>query len=313
MGRVSADARLVSVVVVTHNGQAVIEECLRSLLDLSYAKDRYEIVVVDAASTDATNESVRSIAAATERPVVRCVSGPSRDANVARNAGLASASGELVAFVDDDVVVPSGWLSAIVRGAVRWPAADCLGGPVRPVFEHRAPRTCVRHQLAGTRFDEGDADKPVRELWGCNMAIRRSSAVERVGAFRPGLPFQQEWEWQQRLLNAGGLLVYLPQAWIWHRRGRSDLGISSSVRQFFVRGYIRGRLGPPIAVRVALQKALLQLLHAARTRCVRGLTESARQLGLACGALGMPHPRPALRRLPVARKTQGRTRGAARG
>lgn len=309
----SADAQLVSVVVVTHNGQAVIEKCLRSLLDLSYAKDRYEIVVVDAASTDATNESVRSIADATERPVVRYVSGPSSDANVARNAGLASASGELVAFVDDDVVVPGGWLSAIVQGAARWPAADCLGGPVRPVFEGRAPRTCARHDLAGTWFDEGHADKPVRELWGGNMAIRRSATVERVGAFRPGLPFQQEWEWQQRLLNAGGRLVYLPQAWIWHRRGPSDLGISSSVRQFFLRGYIKGRLGPPIAVQVALEKALLQLLHAARTRCMRGLTESARQLGLACGAVGMTHPRRALRRLPVPRRTRRRTRGAARG
>jgi glycosyltransferase involved in cell wall biosynthesis len=309
---VSADAQLVSVVVVTHNGEAVIEECLRSLVDLSYAKDRYEIVVVDAASTDATNESVRSIADATERPVVRYVSGSSRDANAARNAGLASASGELVAFVDDDVVVPGGWLSAIVQGAARWSGAECLGGPVWPVFEHRPPRTCARHDLAGTWFDQGQADRHVRELWGCNMVIRRS-AVERVGAFRPGLPFQQEWEWQQRLLNAGGHLVYLPQAGIWHRRGRSDLGISSSVRQFFLRGHIRGSLGPPIVVRVALRKALLQLLHALRARCMRGLTESARQLGLACGALGVPHLRPMRRGLATARRTRGTTRGAARG
>ena len=121
------------------------------------------------------------------------------------------------------------------------------------------------------------------------MALRRS-AVERVGAFRPGLPFQQEWEWQQRLLSAGGRLVYLPHAWLWHRRSRSDLAIGASVSQFFVRGYIRGRLGPPVVVRVALRKALAQLLHAGRTRCTRGLTEAARQLGLVCGTLRLPHP-----------------------
>jgi|GraSoiStandDraft_30_1057271.scaffolds.fasta_scaffold44783_3 glycosyltransferase involved in cell wall biosynthesis len=284
MGRLSAKAQLVSIVVPTHNGEATIEGCLRSLLNLSYDKHRYEIVVVDAGSTDATGESVRSIADVCDGPVVRYVRRPSRDANAARNAGLASASGELVAFVDDDVVVPEGWLVAIIRGAARWPGADCLGGPVLPVFEHRVPRTCARHDLAGTWFDPGREEKPVRELWGGNMILRRS-AVERVGGFRPGLPFQQEWEWQQRLLNTDGTLVYLPQAWIWHLRRRSDLRVGPSVRQFFLRGYIRGRLGPPIAFRGALQRALRLLLHAGWARCTRGLTESARQLGLACGAL----------------------------
>src|SRR5581483_8336179 len=166
MVRVSDEIHFVSVVVATHDGQAVIEACLRSLLGLDHAKDRYEIVVVDAASSDATNVTVRSIAGQTAQPAVRLLSTPSRDANTARNAGLADARGELVVFVDDDVVVPTGWLAAIVEGAARWPAADCLGGPVLPVFEDRPPRTCARHELAGARFDDGDAEKPVRELWG---------------------------------------------------------------------------------------------------------------------------------------------------
>jgi len=308
---VSTEAQFVSVVVVTHNGQAVIKDCLRSLLGLSYDTDRYEIVVVDAASTDATSDSVRSIATVSERPIVRFLSTPSRDANTARNAGLACARGDLVAFVDDDVVVPDGWLSAVAEGATRWPDAGCLGGPILPVFEHRPPRTCAGHELAGTSFDEGDTAKPVRELWGGNMALRRSTA-QRIGAFRPGLPVQQEWEWQQRLMTAGGRLVYLPQAWLWHRRNRSDLRIGSSLRQYFLRGYIRGRLGPPIKGRTALRKSLLQLVHAAQTGCTRGLTESARQLGLACGAVEIPHAWPVLRRLRGARRTRETTRGAKR-
>jgi glycosyltransferase involved in cell wall biosynthesis len=278
------DLPLVSVVVPTHNRSALLADCLGSLLALKHPTDRYEIIVVDAASTDDTPERARALSASCAAPVVRYLRAPSSDANSARNAGLAAARGDLIALIDDDVLVPPGWLSALADGAIQWAEADCLGGPVRPIFERRPPRTCPAHDLAGVRFDEGPASKQVPELWGPNMAVRRR-ALDCTGPFRVGLPFVQEWEWQQRLLRAGGRLVYLPQAWLWHRRRDADLRIGSMVREFFVRGYLKGALGPPIGPRLAVQRAVGLLAHAARRRCTRGLTESARQLGLACGTL----------------------------
>ena len=51
------------------------------------------------------------------RPAVRYVPhGAGRGLNAARNTGLREAGGELIAFVDDDVLAPPGWLQALVRG-----------------------------------------------------------------------------------------------------------------------------------------------------------------------------------------------------
>lgn len=278
------DAPLVSVVVPTHNRSAMVSDCLRSLLELDYPKDDYEIVVVDGASTDDTATRVRLLAASSEHPIVKYLRNASRDANSARNAGIGAAKGELLALVDDDVLVPPGWLRALADWAARRPDGDCLGGPVLPIYECAPPRMCARHEPAGARFQEGEECRYVSEIWGCNMAIRRA-ALGHVGPFRAGLPVLQEWEWQQRLLSTGGNLLYLPDAWVWHRRDRSDLAVAAMLRDLFVRGYVLGSLGRPILVRSALAKAAINLWHAASTGCTRGLTECARKLGLVCGAL----------------------------
>ena len=62
------------------------------------------------------------------------------------------------------------------------------------------------------------------------MAIRRE-AFQRVGPFCEGLRYHQEWEWEQRLLESGGRLVYLPGAWVWHRRDETDLKLISILRE----------------------------------------------------------------------------------
>lgn len=279
-------APFLSVVIPTHDRGDLVTACVESLLALDYPKDGYEVVVVDAASAADARARVEALAAPAGAPAVRCLRLATRDANAARNAGLDAAHGDLLALVDDDASVPPGWAAALVAGAVRHPDADCLGGPVRPLFERRAPRTCSEHELAGAAFDEGRVEREVAEVWGCNMAVRRG-ALERTGPLREGLRFQQEWEWQQRLLAAGGRIVYLPDAWLWHRRLRSDLHVPAMVREFFVRGYMKGAHGQRVVPRVVARRAAQSIVHAVSSRCMRGLTESARDAGMLCGALAL--------------------------
>jgi GT2 family glycosyltransferase len=180
-------------------------------------------------------------------------------------------------------VAPSGWLAAVAAGASRHPDAGCLGGAIRPRFEAPIPRTCPAHVVAGTVFDRGDFETNVAAVWGPNLVIPRRS-FERVGAFREGLAFEQEWEWQQRLVTSGGQIVYLPHAWLWHRMFGSDLRLGHQLSEHFRRGFRRGLISTPGPPRKLVRQMVSNLAHGVAARCTRGLTEAARSLGflLAC-------------------------------
>ena len=210
-----------------------------------------------------------------------------RDANTARNAGVAAAGGELVCFVDDDVVVPESWLSELVAGAQRHPDAECVGGPVRARLEGASPRLCDRHGVAGIELGNTPGDAEVGEAWGGNMAMRRS-ALARIGPFREGLSYLQEWEWQQRLLRSGGRIVLIPAAWLWHRRSDADLHAGRLMGEFFRRGWTKASLGYPVDLRRTAGRARRNLGHGVRRRCTTGFTEAARDAGLISRRLTRP-------------------------
>jgi len=116
----------VTVVVPTSGRAGYLEVTLDSLRGQRSAV-AHELLVVDDGSTDATPDVAERYGARLVRH------GERRSLNAARNTGLREAGGELIAFVDDDVFVPPGWLDALAEGARRHPDADAFGGSERVV------------------------------------------------------------------------------------------------------------------------------------------------------------------------------------
>src|SRR2546430_10472903 len=141
---------LVSVVVPTWNRAALLRDALASLASQDYPPERYEIVVVDDGSTDATSAVAADSVESDSLPRVQYVRQAHAGLNAARNAGIAAAKGDLICFVDDDVEAPRAWLRAIVQGAARHPYAGCLGGPIHLRIEGRHPRLCSKEDLGET-------------------------------------------------------------------------------------------------------------------------------------------------------------------
>jgi glycosyltransferase involved in cell wall biosynthesis len=122
---------LVSVVVPFLNAEAFLEECIGSVLAQTYP--RWELLLVDDGSTDRSTEIARTCA--TRHPQrVRCLEHPvprNRGVSAARNAGLQSAGGEYVAFLDaDDVWLPEK-LDEQVRCLEQHPDAVMVYGRMR--------------------------------------------------------------------------------------------------------------------------------------------------------------------------------------
>ena len=278
------DPPVVSVVVPTRGRAAYLEVTLDSLLE-QRGGIASEILVVDDGVDPATAAAVGA------RPPVRYVPpGPARGLNAARNTGLRESRAPLIAFVDDDVFVPPGWLEALVEGAQRNPDAGAFGGPIRARLEGRPPRSCGREQPPITTLDLGDRDRETDVVWGANFAVRRS-AVERVGPFDESItrPHGDEEEWVERLRRDGGRVVYLADAGLDHRRTAADARLRPLARAAYARG--RGarasddRRGSAPSVARELRVLAGCGWHTLRRACPQGVIMGAHSAGRVVEAL----------------------------
>ena len=224
------DAPAVTLVVPTRGRAAYLEVTLDSL-SRQRTGTPFELLVVDDGATDTTPVVAERFGARLIRH------GERRSLNAARNSALREARAGLIAFVDDDVLVPPGWLDALVKGAARHPDAEAFGGPIRARFEGDSPRSCGREDPPITTLDLGPEDLDAEMVWGANFALRLS-AVERIGEFDETLDrgHGDEEDWLLRLRAAGGRIVYLADAGLEHRRAAGDSGLRSLVRAAYHRG-----------------------------------------------------------------------------
>jgi glycosyltransferase involved in cell wall biosynthesis len=274
----------VSVVVPTSGRAAYLQVTLESLA----AQDSevpHEILVVDDGSADATPDVAERYGARLVRH------GERRNLNAARNTGLREAGSEVIAFVDDDVLMPPGWLSALVEGVERHPDAEAYGGPIRARFEGHTPRACGREDPPITTLDLGSHDMDDAPMvWGANFAVRRS-AVERIGEFDESLVrgHGDEEDWLLRLREAGGRIAYIAEAGLDHRRNEADSKMAPLARAAYHRGRgarssdLRRGTAPPLAYEL---RVLIGCgWHTIRRACPQGVIMGAHAAGRAVEAV----------------------------
>lgn len=192
-----------SVVVPTHNQATLLRECLRTLLNQTLPPDQYEIVVVDDSSTDDTLEVI-----ARAGPRVRGARLPSnRGRSAARNVGVTRATGELIVFVDSDVVVRSDFLSRHLNTHRRYGPGVLSRGPVVMVPDvERAQRSPVPRLLFSPAY-----------LDTANAGIAKD-ALFRAGLFDESFPGYgwEDFELGTRLKGLGIRRVFDREAVAFH-------------------------------------------------------------------------------------------------
>lgn len=111
----------VSVIVVCLNERKNIENCLNSIIDQTFDRNQYEIIVVDNRSTDGTIEILDKYLG---RQKIKVFTNPIRGIAKSRNIGVDAAKGELVAFLDADCIAPSHWLASLIQGYHKYQSID---------------------------------------------------------------------------------------------------------------------------------------------------------------------------------------------
>jgi glycosyltransferase involved in cell wall biosynthesis len=202
-----------TVVVPTRNRAESVRRLLRTLLSQDAEGIRYEVLVVDNNSSDATRAVVEECAATDSR--VKYLMELRLGVSHARNTGIVNASAPIVAFVDDDVEARRDWLVSLKRAFEEHPDADCIGGRVRPVWTTQRPAWLTASHVGAiavqdrpTSFTVG-AHNAAPCLLTANFACRRAT-FEDVGLFSPAFRRNQDRELQMRMWRAGKRGVYRP-------------------------------------------------------------------------------------------------------
>jgi GT2 family glycosyltransferase len=159
---------LITVQICTFNRRALLGRVLEALFAQDLDPNTYEIVLVDDGSSDGSYEHViRSLRPPCALHVVR-----QKNAGLARgrNVGIARARGELILFMDDDVLATAGLLSAHVRFHKARPRAICRGGVINVAsFESLPPARYSWRNYSGAYFWTTNVSAPlalVREAGG---------------------------------------------------------------------------------------------------------------------------------------------------
>jgi GT2 family glycosyltransferase len=208
----------VSFIVPTYRRPDVLQPTLRALLAVDYPPDRCEVIVVDDGSGDRTGSVVAELQKTTRSSLVYA-SQPNSGASTARNHGARLATGEILIFVDDDIVVEPSHVhdhlttrtahgDALVNGHWEFPTdfADVLAASPFGRFRLEVERW-VKDRIPKTHLDDG-CESP-SAVTACNLGIRRELFWE-LGGFDETFPYAgyEDQEFSYRAVEAGCLLVY---------------------------------------------------------------------------------------------------------
>lgn len=282
-GRKRAKKPVASVIVPTRDRVEYLRVTLESLGRQRLDGDGYEIVVVDDDSRDATARFVNEFTPGSGASL-KLVRLPAHEGlNAARNHGVEAAASDLLVLVDDDIEAPAYWLARLVEAAKQHSEYDVFAGRIRASLEGFRWPTCDGEEAPITTLDHGEADREVERAWGANMALRRS-AYDRIGPFRTDIAGGgDEEEWEIRLLEAGGKILYVSEASVFHRRNVRDSRLSALCRASYRRGRnvrrFDERLGKAPPLRQELRVVGGCLYHAVGRRCAFGLVMAAHSAG----------------------------------
>lgn len=210
-----SESPAISVIIPTYNRCGVLAECLRALEAQTLPADRFEIIVGDDGSTDATAE-VASAAAARSATPIRYFRGENSGPGAARNRGLSMSRARVALIINDDTILEPAALAAHVEAHRREPAEEVavLG---RVTISPQVPPSIFSPLHLDAAFESfaGHRELDWRAFITANISVKPSFLLAH-GLFEVGMFPHEDLELGERLRHHGLRVVYEPAALGYH-------------------------------------------------------------------------------------------------
>ena len=167
-----------NIIICTHNRAGQLQRVFACLAEQNAAPGcSWEVLVVDNASTDETRAVTEAAIAGRMLPGLRYVHEARPGLTPARRRGVADATGDWIAFVDDDNLLDPGWVAAMACAIRAHPDAGGIGGEVRLAWEQEPPDYLQPFGFCFAEQQVGQADRTADSLAGAGMVLRREALL----------------------------------------------------------------------------------------------------------------------------------------
>lgn len=202
----------ISVIIPVYNDPDGLDDTLNALVSQSCPSEKYEIIVVDNDSDDHTPEVAASYANE-HTNVTRLIEDQVQSSYAARNTGIEHSNGDILAFLDADVIVERDWLSSAVT-ALQERELDYMGCNVQVVVPDSSKTLAAkynqRNDFPVERFIEEDHFAPTVCLFV------RKKVIDNIGKFDSKLISGGDMEFGNRVHDSGYNLGYEPSITVYH-------------------------------------------------------------------------------------------------
>jgi len=207
------NSSFVSVIIPCRNEEKYIEECLDSVINQDYPKEKLEVLVVDGMSEDRTREVIEKYTK--QYLFIKLLNNPKKITPVAFNIGVKNSNGDFIIIMGAHSVYERDYISKCVKYSNEY-NADNVGGIWKIVPREK---TLVAKSIAfasSSIFGAGDAyyrsgysGKPkwVDTVFG---GCYKREVFEKIGLFNENLKRSQDMEFNLRLRKASGKILLAP-------------------------------------------------------------------------------------------------------
>jgi glycosyltransferase involved in cell wall biosynthesis len=204
-----------SVIIPTRDRPQQLAVCLESLAEQNYPRERFEVIVVD----DASELSLDPVVAVFRERLTLTLLKQSRSAgpSVARNQGAACATGEYLAFTDDDCSPASDWLQRLATRFAATPGHLIGGRVINALTEN--PYSTATHVILDVIYEYYNPQQGRAHFFPTSNFALAADRFRELGGFNENWPLAaaEDREFCYRWLQRDFLMTHAPEATVYHR------------------------------------------------------------------------------------------------
>lgn len=218
------DSPFISIIIASLNGMHYLNDCLSSISNLDYPKEKLEVILIDDGSQDKTYEFIKENFSNIK--IIR--NRRNRGVAASRNIGIKNAKGKLIAFLDNDVRVEKNWLFELVKAIEEDREIGICASKLlfkdKPEILNSTGGVMNIYADAWDRGvfekDRGQYDIERRVFFGCSAAMLvRREVLERIGYFDSRLYIYEDVDLGWRVNLLGYKVIYVPTSIGYHKLG----------------------------------------------------------------------------------------------